>query len=160
MRRFRTLAIFGCAALAACAETYEGPGLTQVMNGTCKSEASMLGLYQCVDRYWYQPVSAAGVGQKSYISQRMSEGQKLVQEVEQGKTSNETAMAHWRTLASSAKQRSEAKTEAEAEALGAMGASMHDMGTSMQKSAAGMSRNGPVHCNTTYGDTGSNTTCY
>lgn len=149
--------LFGCAfALGACGPTYSGPGLTQVMNGTCESEVTMQGLYQCVDKYWAQPISVEA-GSQTRVAQRMGEGQKLLQDVQQGRTKNETAMAHWRSLALAEQQRSLAA----AEALGGLADSLQSAGTSMQRSAESMSPSRPVNCRTSsYGGSSSYTTCY
>lgn len=132
--------------MSACGPTYTGPTFSQVMNGTCAGEKTMADLYACVDQYWYQPVSAAGLGDNPNATRWMGEGRKLLEEVRGKKTKDQTAMAHWRTLAAAEKERQAANAQA-----------MQDLGQSLQRTADQMR---PVQCNTVYGSMTSSTSCY
>lgn len=109
----------------------------------------MLGLYQCVDQYWYQPVVAAGLGDRPRAVEPMAQGRKLVEDVRARRTDNATAMAHWRSLEAAAKEADDAKAQA-----------MADLGASMRQISNDMAASQPTQCRTTYGQVSSYTTCY
>lgn len=135
--------------ISSCGPIYSGPGLNEVLNGTCQSRTTMAGLYSCVDQFWYQPVSAAGLGSDASATEAMAQGRKLVDDVKQRRTDDRTAMDHWRTLAR--KYRDDQLAEQER---------IRDAGASLRKAADNMETSQPILCSTVYGQVTSRTTCY
>lgn len=150
-RRMLLLMAFGVGACVGTA--YSGPVLHQVMNETCRDQRSMSGLYTCVERYWYTPVSDAGLGSDPEVLKRMELGRKLIADVKSGAISNTGAMSHWRADAIAWKERVEANRASTRQGLRDLGQGFQDLSNSMGSSD-------PMLCRTTYGQVSSTTTCF
>ena len=114
---FMPISIIAVFALSACLGGYSGPGMGKVMNQYCQSNTKFEAYYSCVNRHWYQPVSAAGRGSNARVVQAMSVGNNLLNGVRTGQITDADAIYRWQSTQMNLQQSEQTQNSREAAAL-------------------------------------------
>ena len=107
---------------------YSGPPMGKVMTQYCQNNTRFQDFYNCVNRFWYQPIQAQGYSGNSQVIYAMSVGANLLNGVRAGQITDADAIYRWQSTQLSLHQQEQASNARRAQALQNLGQSLQNYG--------------------------------